>query len=101
MRRPSHTTMNTPSHARPGLAIVSRATAAIAGGYALASASAVALAALWPGQRADAVLAGMQWSFVAYPLAAVWAFAPVPLRRVWAWLTGLSALCLALAWVGR
>lgn len=92
--------MKTSSHAHPGLAILSRAAAAIVGGYVLASALAVALAALLPGGRADAVLAGMQWSFVAHALAAVWAFAPVPLVRVWSWLLGLSALCLALAWVG-
>ena len=67
--------MKTSPHARAGLAILSRATAAIVGGYVLVSALAVAL-------------------------AAVWAFAPVPLAQVWAWLLGLGALCLALAWVG-
>lgn len=33
--------------------------------------------------RVEAILAGVQTSFVLYVAAAIWAFAPVPLGRVW------------------
>ena len=63
---------NAPS-AHPGLSVLSRLLAAVVGGYALASALAVFLAAVLPAARAEAVLAGMQWSFALHALAAVWA----------------------------
>lgn len=68
---------------RPGLSVLSRLLAAVLGGYLLASALAVFLAAALPGPRADAVLAGMQWSFALYVLAVVWAFSPLSPGRVW------------------
>ena len=71
------------SRIHPGLLVLSRLLAAIFGGYALASALAVFLAAALPGARADAVMAGMQWSFVLHVLAVVWAFSPVAVARVW------------------
>lgn len=72
---------STPVH--PGLLVMSRLLAAVFGGYALASALAVFLAAALPGTRADAVMAGMQWSFVLHTLAVVWAFSPVSVAKVW------------------
>ncbi|MDR0201980.1 MAG: DUF3649 domain-containing protein [Delftia acidovorans] len=69
--------------AHPGLLVLSRLLAAVFGGYALAAALAVFLAAALPGPRADAVMAGMQWSFVLHALAVVWCFSPVSATRVW------------------
>jgi hypothetical protein len=69
-----------------------------AGGYAAASAVAVLLAAVLPVARAEAVLAGMQWSFVVYVVAAIWAFSPVSLARVWGVLATVALLVLV-SWV--
>ena len=69
--------------AHPGLSVLSRLLAAVLGGYLLASALAVFLAAALPGPRADAVLAGMQWSFALHVLAVVWAFSPISPGRAW------------------
>ncbi|MBP7353588.1 hypothetical protein [Comamonas sp. UBA7528] len=85
--------------ARPGFSILSRVLAAVLGGYAVASAVAVLLAAVLPVARAEAVLAGMQWSFVVYVVAAIWAFSPVPLARVWGVLLTTVALLVLVSWV--
>lgn len=74
--------------APPGLLVLSRLAAAVFGGYALAAAAAVCLAAVLPSARADAVLAGMQFSFVVHTLAVIWAFSPVRPSRVWLGLLG-------------
>jgi hypothetical protein len=79
------------------LALLSRVSAGVLGGYALASAGAVLLGALLPGPRAEAVLAGAQASFALYTGAVVWAFAVHDLRRVW---LGLLLPTLAMAAVG-
>lgn len=79
------------------LALLSRTTAAVLGGYALASAGVVLLGAVLPGPRAEAVLAGTQASFALYTAAVVWAFAVPSLRRVW---LGLLVPTLAMAAVG-
>jgi hypothetical protein len=68
---------------RRRLAILSRAVAAVVGGYALASVFAVACAVLPPGARADAVLAGMLSSFAIYVGAFLWAFAASSALRAW------------------
>lgn len=85
--------------ARPGFPIVSRLLAAVLGGYALASAVAVLLAVALPIPRAEAVLAGMQWSFVAHVVVAIWAFSPIPLARMWAVLLAMTAVALLAAWM--
>lgn len=88
--------------ARPGFSILSRLLAAVLGGYAVASALAVLLAALLPVllalPRGEAVLAGIQWSFAAQVAAAIWAFSPVPLARVWAVLLALVAVLAVASW---
>ncbi|MFM9926448.1 hypothetical protein VLK31_25905 [Variovorax sp. H27-G14] len=70
----------------PGLLLLCRVVAAVFGGYALAAAAAVFLAAflpvVLPTGRAEAVIGGMQLSFVVYTAAVIWAFSPVPLLRV-------------------
>lgn len=85
--------------ARPGFSILSRLLAAVLGGYAVASALAVLLAALPLLPRGEAVLAGIQWSFAAHVAAAIWAFAPVPLARVWGVLLALVAVLAVASWV--
>ena len=78
----------------PALRLLSRVAAAVFGGYALASAAAVFLAAVLPAGPAEAALGGMQFSFAVYTVAVVWAFAPVSLPRAWAGLL-LPAVVLA------
>ena len=83
--------------ALPGLSILSRLLAAVLGGYLLASALAMFLPAALPGSRAEAVLAGVQWSFALHVLAVVWAFSPLSLARVWWGLLGFAAALAGLA----
>ncbi len=78
------------------LPVVSRVLAAVFGGYLLASAWSVFIAAVFPG-GAEAVLAGVQLSFVVYAGAVIWAFSPVPVRRVWAGLLLPAAVLAVLA----
>jgi uncharacterized membrane protein YqjE len=81
----------------PGLLLLGRVAAAVFGGYALAAAVALFLAAVLPTGRAEAVVGGMQFSFAVHALAVVWAFSPVALSRVWA---GLLLPAVALAGLG-
>lgn len=86
--------MNSPPASQsPRLLLLGRVAAAVLGGYALAAAVAVYLAALLPAGRAEAVIGGMQASFVVYTAAVIWAFSPVSLLRVW---VGLLLPALAL-----
>ncbi|MGE8319234.1 MAG: hypothetical protein ACN6O3_10860 [Comamonas sp.] len=78
--------------------IASRVLAAVLGGYGLASAWAVLCGAA-PFARLEAVLAGMQTSFVVHVAAVVWAFSPVSLRRAWGGLLLVTAAMLAAAWL--
>ena len=75
------------------LGIVSRALAAIVGGYALAALCSVALALLLLLARSEAVTWGMLASFAVYAGAALWAFAASTAVRAW----GGLALALAVA----
>ncbi|KAF1043268.1 MAG: hypothetical protein GAK35_02268 [Herbaspirillum frisingense] len=83
------------------LAVLSRAVAAIAGGYVLA-ALCTALSAQWlPMARADAVMTATMLSFLIYTCAVIWVFAARDAWRAWAGV-GLPALVLALVyWFGR
>lgn len=81
--------------ARLSLSVLSRLLAAVCGGYLLASALAVFLATTLPGPRAEAVLAGVQWSFAPYALAVIWAFSPIPPGRVWLGLLAPAAMLAA------
>ena len=79
--------------------LLSRIVAALFGGYALAALSSVAALAL-PMERAQAVLTGMQASFLIYTLAVIWVFAVRSARRAWAGLLVAAVpLGLAAAWV--
>lgn len=85
------------------LGIVSRALAAIVGGYALAALCSVALALLLPLARSEAVTWGMLASFAVYAGAALWAFAASTAARAWGGLAlalAVAALPAALRWLG-
>ena len=83
------------------LGIVSRALAAIVGGYALAALCSVALALLLPLARSEAVTWGMLASFAVYAGTALWAFAASTAARAWGALAlAVVALPAALRWLG-
>ena len=90
-----------PSNAAPaGAHLLSRLLAAVAGGYLLASTLAVFLATVLPASRAEAVLAGMLWSFALHVLAVIWAFSPVSPGRVWlGLLLPAAVMAAASAWL--
>lgn len=81
--------------------LISRIVAALFGGYALAALGSVAALAL-PMDKVQAVLTGMQASFLIYTLAVIWVFAVRSALRAWAGL-GAAAVPLGLAalWVWK
>jgi hypothetical protein len=84
---------------RPRGPLVSRIAAALFGGYALAGLTSVAALAL-PMGTVEAVLTGMQASFVVYAVAAIWVFAAKSARRAWLGLAVAAVPLLAAAcWV--
>lgn len=86
---------------RPRGPLVSRIVAALFGGYALAALASVAALAL-PMGTVEAVLAGMQASFVVYAAAAIWVFAARSASRAWLGLAAAAVPLLAAAcWVWR
>lgn len=82
--------------ARPWLGVLSRALAAIFGGYALAATCAMFFAVALPIARGQAVLTGMLVAIVLCACAALWAFATRTALRAW---VGI-ALPTALFWMG-
>lgn len=76
-------------------ALVSRIVAALFGGYGLAALASVAALAL-PLDRPQAVLTGMQASFLVYAVAVIWVFAARSAWRAWSGLL-IVAVPLALA----
>lgn len=75
--------------------LLSRITAAVLGGYGLGALTSVATLAL-PVSRTEAVLAGMQLSFVIYTIAVIWVFAVRSATRAWIGLA-IAAIPLLLA----
>jgi len=80
--------------ARPGWTVFARSMAAMFGGYALASSTAVFLAVALPGARGQAVLTGMLVAIVVAACAALWAFATRSALRAW---MGIAVPALLLA----
>jgi len=80
-----------------GWQIFSLTTAALLGGYALATAAGIFIAAMLPTARSDAVLAGNMLSFFIYSGAVLWVFSVCRPLRVWLLLI-LSIATLAGAW---
>ncbi|APX76588.1 DUF3649 domain-containing protein [Achromobacter insolitus] len=83
------------------LAVFSRATAAILGGYVLASAAAACLAIWLPLRRPDAVVTAQMLSFVFYACGVIWVFATRNAWRAWAGVLLPSALLGGLFAIGR
>lgn len=81
------------------LNVISRACAAILGGYLIASAFAILLAEVLPMPRAEATLTGLLFSFAFYTTVVIWAYAQRNLRRVWAGVLGTSALLGIAIWI--
>ncbi|TDN56802.1 hypothetical protein C7389_101181 [Azoarcus indigens] len=73
------------------LDVLSRLLAAVAGGYLAATAVAMAVAALWPGPRAEGVMAATLLSFALYAGAVMWAFAARRARSAWFGLLAVAA----------
>jgi len=79
--------------------LLSRCLAAALGGYALANALPVAVAAGLRGMaRSDAVLVAMQLSFVVYGGAVMWAFAARSACAAWSGLAWPALLAGLVAW---
>ena len=87
---------------RSRAALLSRIVAALFGGYALAALTSVAALAL-PMGTVEAVLAGMQASFLVYAGAVIWVFAARSALRAWLGLAAVALPLLAMAckvWMG-
>ena len=82
-----------PPHTAGLAGLLSRIVAALLGGYALAALASVAALAL-PMDKPQAVLTGMQSSFLVYAVAVIWVFAARSALRAWA---GLVVVALPLA----
>ncbi len=82
---------------RPWLGVLSRACAAIFGGYALASATSVLMALALPMARSQAVLTGMLSGIVVCACAALWAFATDAAWKAWAGIAGPALLMFGIA----
>ncbi|HEY9094354.1 MAG TPA: DUF3649 domain-containing protein [Hydrogenophaga sp.] len=79
--------------------LASRIAAAVFGGYALGALASVAALAL-PLSRVEAVLTGMQLSFLVYAFVVIWAFAVRSARRAWVGLLVGALPLLWAAWLG-
>lgn len=82
---------------RPWLTVLSRSCAAIFGGYALASATALWMALALPLARSQAVLTGMMSGIVICACAALWAFAVRSALRAWIGIVGPALVLFAIA----
>ncbi len=80
------------------LHILSRTSAALLGGYALAYAASACLARLLPLAPADAVIVATLPAFIFYTLAILWAFASRDALRAWAPLALAAPLGLVGFW---
>ncbi len=65
------------------LMLLSRALAAVFGGYALTSGVAVLLSSILPLSRVEAVQTATLSAFAVYTCAVIWVFAVQCLRRAW------------------
>lgn len=83
---------------RHRLSVLSRVLAAVFGGYAAATILAIALAAILPTSRADAVQTAGMLSFLFYAAAATWVFAARSPRQAWMGLLAAGALSGLLVW---
>lgn len=75
-------------------AVGARVAAAVLGGYAISSAWVVLCGAMSQA-RVEAVLGGMQSSWLWYVAAVIWAFSPASPRRIWTVMSILILVMLA------
>ena len=80
------------------LGVLSRAVAAIAGGYVLAAACSASFALALPMARSQAVLTGMLASILVYAGAALWAFAARSAATAWAGIAIPAVAMLGIVW---
>ena len=81
------------------LPVAARVMAAVLGGYMVAHALPIALAAAMPIPRSDAALYASQGSFLVYTAAAIWAFAARSAPVAWLGLLGTAGASGLIAWV--
>lgn len=79
--------------------VVSRVTAAVGGGYLLASLLSIVVSRATPLPHASAVMTGMLLSFLFYACAALWVFAARSARVAWLGLIVPAVLLALVAWV--
>ena len=77
-----------------GWGVGARVAAAVLGGYAISSAWVVLCGAMSQA-RVEAVVGGMQSSWLWYVAAVIWAFSPASPRRIWIVLSILILVMLA------
>lgn len=77
-----------------GWGMGARVAAAVLGGYAISSAWVVLCGAMSQA-RVEAIVGGMQSSWLWYVAAVIWAFSPASPRRIWFVLSILILLMLA------
>ena len=75
-------------------AVAARVAAAVLGGYAISSAWVVLCGAMSQA-RVEAVVGGMQSSWLWYVAAVIWAFSPASPRRIWIVMSILILVMLA------
>jgi hypothetical protein len=79
------------------LAVASRCTAALAGGYGVATSLAIALAWALPMARIDAAMAGTIAALIALPVAAMGCFWARSAMRAWLGILAVALLFTAVA----
>ena len=77
-----------------GWGVGARVAAAVLGGYAISSAWVVLCGAMSQA-RVEAVVGGMQSSWLWYVAAVIWAFSPASPRRIWIVMSILILVMLA------
>jgi hypothetical protein len=81
--------------------IVSRAVAAVLGGYILASAVVLFGALVLPMEQSDAVMTGLLLGLLTYAGGGLWAFTTRSARRAWLGIATPAALLGGIAWLAR
>jgi hypothetical protein len=81
------------------LGVTARIVAAVAGAYAFASLTAIALARTLPMPPADATTLATLLGILGMPAMVVWIFAAKTAARAWVGLVIGCALCAAIAWI--
>ncbi|MFY0640475.1 MAG: DUF3649 domain-containing protein [Bermanella sp.] len=66
-----------------GLRVLSRAIAAIVGGYALSNILAIFISYVLPMPTADSVLLSLQLTFLFYSLVIIWVFSTKTASKAW------------------